>query len=217
MLNIYGSIHHKSQNLNFYEKCGIIIGTVIISRKGEKVMKMTKEFLRNALIATELMIGIIAYLCVAQKIGNERVRSLIIEAQAAEEQQGTLVEMMELPVEMIVVPEVQEEPEEEATNNEWKNIGEFKITAYCGCSACNGIWTGQPTATGTPLVEGRTVAVDPSVIPLGSTIMIDGHPYVAEDTGSAVVGNHIDLFMASHEATDSWGVRYREVYLYTGV
>ena len=55
---------------------------------------------------------------------------------------------------------------------------------------------GTATSTGAVATEGRTVAVDPEIIPYGTEIMIDGHIYVAEDTGSALIGNKIiDIFV----------------------
>jgi len=58
------------------------------------------------------------------------------------------------------------------------------------------------TASGTRATVGRTVSVDPSVIPLGTRVYIsfpvayshlDGI-YIAEDTGSLIKGNKIDIF-----------------------
>ena len=81
-------------------------------------------------------------------------------------------------------------------------IGNFKLTAYCPGSCCNGKWAGKPTAMGTKLTPGRTIAVDPKVIPLGSrvAINIDGEwrEFIAEDTGGAIKGNRIDVCMARH-------------------
>ena len=69
-------------------------------------------------------------------------------------------------------------------------LGLFELTAYCPCSACCGKNDGI-TATGTVATEGRTVAVDPNVIPYGTTIEViypDGSRarYVAEDCGGAI-------------------------------
>lgn len=64
----------------------------------------------------------------------------------------------------------------------------FEITAY--------IETGNQTATGTTPVDGRTVAVDPQVIPYGSKVWIQDIGFrVAEDCGSAVKGKVIDLYV----------------------
>jgi 3D (Asp-Asp-Asp) domain-containing protein len=58
-------------------------------------------------------------------------------------------------------------------------------------------WSGGMTATGTYPHWG-TVAVDPSVIPLGSTVYIQGLGiFHAEDTGGAVLGNHVDVYVDS--------------------
>ena len=90
---------------------------------------------------------------------------------------------------------VNEEPVEETF---WMNLGSFEITAYCSgtcCSSGTGI-----TASGNPAVE-----VDPDIIPLGSKVKIvftDGteHVYRADDTGSAINGNIIDLYMGTAES-----------------
>lgn len=69
------------------------------------------------------------------------------------------------------------------------NAQSFRITGY--------LPTGNRTATGTWPHWG-TVAVDPSVIPLGSTVYIQGlGVFHAEDTGGAVLGRHVDVFVYS--------------------
>ena len=61
------------------------------------------------------------------------------------------------------------------------------------------------TASGLPVGPG-IVAVDPSVIPLGTRMFIPGYgPGVAADTGTAVKGNIIDLWMPSTAAARRWG------------
>lgn len=65
--------------------------------------------------------------------------------------------------------------------------------------------TGNRTATGTWPEEGRTIAVDPDVIPLGSQVVIEGKEYIAEDTGGVVKGNIIDIFMDSETECWNWG------------
>ena len=75
------------------------------------------------------------------------------------------------------------------------------------------------TYSGTRAKKG-TVAVDPSVIPLGTRLYIeslDGRSdygfAVAEDTGSAVKGNIIDLFMESEADVAAYGKRKVRVYI----
>lgn len=73
--------------------------------------------------------------------------------------------------------------------NMWQYIGEFKITYYWLAE------NGRSTSTGALATEGRTIAVDPNVIPYGSEVLINGHVYIAEDCGGAVKGNLIDIFV----------------------
>lgn len=74
--------------------------------------------------------------------------------------------------------------------------------------------TGHNTATGAKPKAGFTVAVDPSVIPLGTMLYVDGYGYCkAQDTGSAIKGNKIDLFFDSENECLNWGVRTVRVYV----
>lgn len=94
---------------------------------------------------------------------------------------------------------------------ELQSLGTFKLTAYCPCPKCCGEWADGITYTMTKATAGRTVAVDPDVIPLGSTIYINGTPYVAEDIGGAIQGNRIDVFFPDHQTALQFGVQYAEV------
>lgn len=92
-------------------------------------------------------------------------------------------------------------------------LGSYKVTAYCACSKCCDEWADGITYTGTVATEGRTVAVDPEIIPLGSTIEINGVKYIAEDIGGAVKGNHVDIFFNNHSDAVNWGKQYHNIYL----
>lgn len=73
-------------------------------------------------------------------------------------------------------------------------------------------WTGNRTATGTVPEEGRTVAVDPEVIPYGTELEINGQPgYIAEDCGGAIKGDRIDIFMTDVSRALQWGRQPVEV------
>lgn len=93
------------------------------------------------------------------------------------------------------------------------DLGEFKITAYCPCSYCCGKFADGMTATGTKATAGRTIAVDPSVIPYGTKVIINGHEYIAEDCGVAIKENRIDVFFNTHEEALEFGVVQAEVYI----
>lgn len=87
---------------------------------------------------------------------------------------------------------------------------QFKATAYCGCRKCCGRWAKyHKTASGTTPEEGRTIAVDKKVIPLGTHVLVDGVEYIAEDTG--VRGNRIDIYFDSHSDALDFGVQWVEV------
>lgn len=80
-------------------------------------------------------------------------------------------------------------------------------TAYtANCSGCSGV-----TATGINLKANpgaKVIAVDPSVIPLGTRVWVEGYGYaVAGDTGGAINGNRIDLHVASKSKALSFGRR----------
>ena len=73
--------------------------------------------------------------------------------------------------------------------------------------------TGHNTATGTVPAYG-TIAVDPSVIPLGTRMYIPGYGYgVARDTGGAIKGTRIDLFFDSYAQAIRWGRRSVTIYI----
>lgn len=100
---------------------------------------------------------------------------------------------------------------------ETKHIIKCKLTAYC-CEnyphICNN-GDATNTATMTTPTPGRTIAVDPTVIPYGSEVVINGHTYIAEDCGGAVKGNRIDILFATHQEALEFGIQYADVEIYT--
>jgi 3D (Asp-Asp-Asp) domain-containing protein len=88
--------------------------------------------------------------------------------------------------------------------------GAARITMYtcvelggCGATA-SGVWP-----------EPGMVAVDPSVIPLGSTVWVQGlGTFLATDTGSLVRGTHLDVFTLSYADALAWGVQERAVQVF---
>lgn len=100
-----------------------------------------------------------------------------------------------------------------ATNEMYgQNLGNFQITYYCACEICCNKADGI-TATGTPVVEGQTIAVDPRVIPYGTKVIIGGHIFTAEDCGGAIQGNHIDIYVNNHAEAEALGVTNADVFL----
>ena len=87
----------------------------------------------------------------------------------------------------------------------------FEATAY---TLEDGNGDGLTATMVVPKV-GRTIAVDPTIIPYGSKVIVDGHTYVAEDTGGDIQGNRLDIYMGSgsdaYERAMEFGRRQVEV------
>nr|WP_280521514.1 3D domain-containing protein [Paenibacillus mangrovi] len=84
----------------------------------------------------------------------------------------------------------------------YKKVINVSMTAYSAEEP--GI--GTRTATGTHVTEGRTIAVDPNVIPLGWWVYIEGVGFRrAEDTGGAIKGNKIDIYYDSVKRANNFG------------
>lgn len=88
----------------------------------------------------------------------------------------------------------------------------MEATGYgMDCKGCSGI-----TATGIDVRNNpnmKVIAVDPSVIPLGSRVWVEGYgEAVAGDTGGAIKGNRIDVLLPSEAyAAQNWGRRTVQV------
>lgn len=149
---------------------------------------------------------------------------LLISGFAIQHIDATCAEKIETgeiikPATMVYAQEIEEPMEPEQVS-----LGEYKITHYCSCPTCCGVWAenrpvdenGQEivlTASGARAEAGKTIAVDPDVIPLGSTVIINDQEYVAQDTGGAIQGNRIDIYCGSHEEALQLGVITAEVYM----
>ena len=142
----------------------------------------------------------------------EKIHEIKEHAVDVTEEKNFVVETEEY----IVIPEIKKE-----------SLGEFKLTAYCSCEKCCGKWAlNRPKdengkdivygSTGAILVAGTSIAVDPSVIPYGSQVEINGHTYIAQDTGGAIKGNRIDVYFDNHQDALNFGVQYAEVFLIGG-
>lgn len=90
----------------------------------------------------------------------------------------------------------------------------------CEATAYNPLGAASTAITATGTVARRnpsgysTIAVDPSVIPLGTKVYVEGYGYaIAEDTGGAIKGNIIDVFLNSYEESCRWGRKNVKVYI----
>lgn len=99
----------------------------------------------------------------------------------------------------------------EAIGTRWERLGTWKTTGYCKGACCNGRNAGR-TASGAPMIPGRTVAV--GGLPFGTTLRVNGHEYVVEDRGTPY--GHIDFLYPDHKTASRHGVQYLEVYIKKG-
>lgn len=143
---------------------------------------------------------------------------------------NTALDKSEEPVEVVVEEDspVYQTPEytDERFNDEFEYLiaDDFILTHYCHCASCCGK-AGQPTASGRMPELGVTVGVDPKFIRLGSYLRIEipdgngGYTVYrakarADDTGGAIKGHKIDIFVGSHQEALNLGViRNARVYL----
>ena len=169
-------------------------------------MKIGKYKLTNPkrfVIFILVIIFVVINICAIVHINNittKEIKSVIM----------TEVKASEIETETILVSSEFIEKEPELTS-----LGSFTVTAYCCCKTCCGKEATHPaygiTASGTKATEGRTIAVDPNIVSLGTTVYLNGIPYVAEDTGSAIKGKKIDLFINDHQRAKEFGVQEMEV------
>lgn len=119
----------------------------------------------------------------------------------------TLKKQMEKYTELMIMqqPDISEFPN--------RKLGRFSLTWYSPKEL------GKPanklrTSTGTQPKEGRTIAVDPSIIPYGSIVYIQDYGYfIAEDCGGAIKENRIDIYTNSHEYAIQQGRKVAQVWV----
>jgi 3D (Asp-Asp-Asp) domain-containing protein len=87
----------------------------------------------------------------------------------------------------------------------------FREARYVIASAYT--YTGSRTSTGRTPAVGM-VAVDPSVIPMGTRMYVEGYGYAyAADRGGDIKGDRVDLFMEEKSQCLNWGRRKVKIYL----
>jgi 3D (Asp-Asp-Asp) domain-containing protein len=88
----------------------------------------------------------------------------------------------------------------------------FIVTAYLAIDEYEKRFHGI-TFSGVPAKPFHTVAVDPSVVPMGTWVYIEGLGWWrAEDTGNMIKGNHLDICLPTRDEARRWGKRKRRVW-----
>lgn len=175
--------------------------------KREKAMKIS-----NAILIVLLIIDLILFVMWIDREINEHSQSKEAEIEAFEPIKAE-TDCFEVPC-----PEATPDDFYSSVENVTNHSAVFKVTHYCGCSKCCGKYSGGSEsvaygASGKRLEALVSVAVDPSVIPLGTVLHdAEGRLYRAEDTGSGIKGNRIDLFVGDHQEAINMGVREMKLY-----
>ena len=106
-------------------------------------------------------------------------------------------------------PKVKAKPLSAIKEKTKKKSNEYYVTATAYTVDCNGC-SGK-TAVGIDLRSNpnqKVIAVDPSLIPLGSNVYVEGYGYaIAGDTGGAINGKKIDVYVPTTAEAHSWGVK----------
>lgn len=94
----------------------------------------------------------------------------------------------------------------------YKRVINMTATAYAPGALDNGKWKNQTYVGG--LVEHGVAAVDPSVIPMGTKLWVEGYgEAVADDQGSAIKGNRIDLAFNDRKEALDYGIKQVKIYV----
>ena len=107
-------------------------------------------------------------------------------------------------------PAAEPAAEESAPAEGGTYLGNFTLTAYCGCAKCCGQWASSnpTTASGAPCVQGVTVAM--GGVPFGTKLLINGNVYTVQDRGTAY--GHVDIYFANHSDALAFGLKHADVY-----
>lgn len=140
---------------------------------------------------------------------NQIVASEAAKAKEAREAEENSKQAKEVAANNINSSNEQTLSRGESNSMSYSKVVVVEATAYAG----DGI-----TASGDPTNRNpngySTIAVDPRVIPWGARVYVEGYGYaIACDTGGAIKGNRIDLFMHSEAECNSWGRRTVKVYI----
>ena len=170
----------------------------------------------TVLLSILFLVYFLYYDQMVNQITNEQSLQIeeIKEAKVCEVEKDMKEKIQEPEIKPEIKPEIEPEikpeikPEPQINPNEYMI---FEATAYTRSAeeeTLDGI-----TASGT-IVSRGTVSVDPRVIPLGTKLYVEGYGHAyALDTGGAIKGNRIDLYVETKKEAFEWGRRQVKVWI----
>lgn len=203
-------------------------GKRVYKEKGKrvKIREFTKfeEALEKVMfILLFLLFAVVMFLafCVKDKSENNN-ESFVIQSAEKPVVKSEKVETVDLEEDTVVIEKSQVFDCARVCNEQEKSEDityiQFKVTAYCSCEKCCGVWAiNRPEgkvygAAGKELIAGYSVAVDRDLYEFGTKFVDEeGNEYEAADVGGAVKGNHLDLYMSDHQEALNWGVKTLEL------
>jgi len=161
-------------------------------KEGVRVKKMEKVF-EDGVLVSEAVVG--------EQVQSESVNKIVAI--------GTKNPVVVLSASSPSVDEISKNGVKFGYKQILKNV---TLTAYSAGVESTGKSEGSPgygkTYTGTTVTEGRTIAVDPKVVPLGWWVYIEGVGFRrAEDIGSGVRGQMIDVYYDSNAYANRFGMK----------
>lgn len=207
------------------EEMDSVIGTDFILEDAEEDDALTEMMEISVTTVTEKIVATVESLpyetvkrpTLSMRIGESRVVQRGMDGQVSminkETYHGNTLVDTEFVEEKVLVPAQDEIIEVGSTGiiDGMSFIREIdvKVTAYTPSDpGCTGV-----TASGTKAGYG-TIAVDPSVIPLGSTVYVPGYGVgIASDTGGAIIGHTVDVCYETKDDALEWGVQNMSVYI----
>lgn len=169
--------------------------TFLSIKRLELMKQVALKSLKISIISTGILAVVCAGLITLSVIQNLQYQSML------EKQTEKYTELMKE-----AQPDITEFPN--------KKLGRFVLSWYSPKELGKEVASQLRTSTGTIPKEGRTIAVDPSVIPYGSLVYIQGYGYfIAEDCGGAIKQNRIDVYTNSYEKAIQQGKKVANVWI----
>lgn len=214
--DIKNSAEYKDMQL-YYEEFDAILDELLLDAAEEIVTEKEIYMVRTRpYISWGLAYAMLSYDAVLGAASKDAILDFLeksVQIHKEEKGDGWYVSVSyEYPDELSGYYRLNAEAEEKLTLYAENMGGDWTLTGYCPCEQCSEGW-GNSTSSGATAAQGRTVAVDLSVIEMGSGVIIGETMYIAEDVGGGVKGHHIDIYFQSHDDASVFKKTGQEVYV----